>query len=531
MPRISFNFLLYNSLIKLTKRLTTNKIIRSSSGLLAITLLVKIFGYVEKLLLANYFGTSYLVDVYTVVFTIVFSLFLLFREIVEPSFLNIFLDTRSKGNEVVSWNLFNQGLRLILFVTLIISLASFIFPELFINVFAPGFDGEKLKLSEKLITIAVPACIFLSLSTLTSITLNGLKIFVLPASGELVFKGLIIICLVLFYNKHGITGAVIGIVIGSFGRLCIHLIKLYKKISIKKIKIERKYKRRIWQLTWPLLIAVGFSQISSIVDNIFASYLQEGAIAALSYAKKIVELPVILFPYVISIVVFPYFSQLAMEKKKEKLKGMLSNSLKWIVIAFLPIAAFFFIYSSPIVEIIFQRGAFDANSTFLTSKPLMIYSLGMVFFAIETILVIFYYANADTKTPVFIGIVCVILNILLTWIFIRIMGYVGIALAFVIQKTVKNLILLYLVKHKISYSQKTLWTFLAKIVISSIVFIIFIKVGKVLIFDAFNHSIFEKIGFLILSITIVGSIYLILLQWLGVLTMKNEDLIQNAKDA
>ncbi|MGV8094235.1 MAG: hypothetical protein AB2L24_20440 [Mangrovibacterium sp.] len=108
-----------------------------------ITLLVKVLGYAEKLVLANYFGTSYQVDVYTVVLTLVLSLFFFFREIVEPGFLNVFLDAKNKGNEVVSWNLFNKGLRLIFLITFMISLFSFIFSGMITTVFAPGFEGQK----------------------------------------------------------------------------------------------------------------------------------------------------------------------------------------------------------------------------------------------------------------------------------------------------------------------------------------------------------------------------------------------------
>ena len=149
----------------------------------------------------------------------------------------------------------------------------------------------------------------------------------------------------------------------------------------------------------------------------------------------------------------------------EKLKDLLANSLKWIVIVFLPIAAFFFVFSTPLIEIIFERGAFNAASTILTARPLMVYSLGLVFFAIETILVIFYYANADTKTPVFVGMICVVLHIALSLVLIKIMGYIGIALSFVIQKSVKNLVLLYLVRQKVSYRMPDIWHFLIKILL------------------------------------------------------------------
>ena len=501
----------------MSDQLKTNRILRSSAGLLMITLLVKVLGYAEKLVLANYFGTGYQVDVYTVVLTLVLSLFFFFREIVEPGFLNVFLDAKSKGNEIASWNLFNKGLRLIFLITFTISLFSFIFPGMITTVFAPGFEGQELLLSGTLIRIAAPACIFLALSTLTSITLNGLKLFALPASGDLAFKGMIIICMVLLFNGYGIIGAAVGVVAGSVARLGVHLTKLYRKISLKRIEIEAEYKRKIGQLTWPLLLGISFSQISSLVDNLFASYLQEGAIAALSYAKKIVELPVVIFPYVVSVVIFPYFSQLVLEKQKEKLKRMLSDSLRWIMIAFLPVAGFFFVYAVPIVKIIFQRGAFNEYSTLLTSRPMMIYSLGMVFFAVETILVIFYYANADTKTPVFVGMVCVMLNILLTWIFIQFIGYIGIALAFVIQKTIKNLILLYLLKNKIPYNLKNGLRVLVRIIISSIVFFILITLTKIFLFHEFDKSLIGEIVFLMLSFTAGGLIYLMILGKWGLL--------------
>jgi putative peptidoglycan lipid II flippase len=512
-------------MIQFLRKLTQNKILKSSAGILAITFIIKIFGYLEKLLLAKYFGTSSIVDIYTVTITIVLSLFFFFREIVEPGFLNVFLDARNKGEEKESWKLFNKGLRIILLITFLISVFSFLFPQAVIILFAPGFEGEKLKLSIVLIKIAIPACIFFALSTLPGITLNGLKIFVLPASGELVFKGFIIIFMILLHKEYGIIGATVGILVGSIGRFGLHLVKLYKNISIGKISVKPEYKQRAWQLTWPLLIGVSFSQFSSLIDNVFASYLQDGSIAALSYAKKVVELPIIVFPYVISVVIFPYFAQLNIEQNTERLKDLLASSLKWIIIGFLPIAAFFFIYSTQIVEIIFQRGAFDANSTILTAKPLMIYSFGMVFFAIETILVIFYYANGDTQTPVFVGIACVILNIVLTWIFIQIMGYAGIALGFVLQKVIKNIILLYKLKQKISYNIKSILMFLIPLLLSFTAFLALISFSKISLFSHFSHTFISKAGFIALSFVIAGIMYVFMLQKSGII--ENKRLKQN----
>jgi murein biosynthesis integral membrane protein MurJ len=480
-------------------------------------MLVKVLGYAEKLILAKYYGTSYQVDAYTLVLTIVMSIFFFFREIIEPGFLNVFLECKSNNKEKEAWGLFNKVFRLILYATLILSASAILYPKGISSIFAPGFEGEKLSLANQLIRIAIPAGIFLAISTLTSITLNGLKIFALPASGELAFKGGIIICMVLFYKEYGVIGAGIGIVIGSIGRLAVHLTKLYKKISLHKTKIEPKYKKRIWQLTWPLLLGVSFSQISGLVDNIFASYLQEGAIAALSYAKKVVELPVILFPYVISIVIFPYFTQLSVEKQNEKLKKLLGDTLKWILIAFIPISIFFMFFSRPIIEIIFQRGAFDVNSTIQTAKPFLVYSIGLVFFAIETILVIFYYSLADTKTPVFVGMICVVINILLTWLLINIIGYIGIALAYILQKILKNIILLLLLKHKIRFDMLKVWRFLLRLIVP----ILGILIVFVFMSNLFVHISAEKVFIKLIILTGIFCVcttgYLVVLCKIGVL--------------
>ena len=492
-------------MFNLIYKLRNNSIIRSSLGLLIITMVVKLIGYAEKLILAYYYGTSYKVDVYTLVITLVLSLFILFREIIEPGFLNVFLEARNNGDEKTAWGLFNKIARIIFFVTLIISVIIILFPDKVISIFAPGFVGAKFELSVNLIQIAIPACIFLALSALTSITLNGLKVFALPASGEIVFKGLIIFCLVIFYKNFGIAGAAIGIVLGALGRLLVHLIKLFDKISFRHIEIDNTYLHKMWLLTWPLLLGVTFSQVSGLVDNIFASYLQEGSIAALSYSKKIIELPILIFPYILSIVVFPYFSQLAIEKDHIKLESLFTESLRWIVIIFIPIAIFFYVYSQPIVEIMLQRGAFGKASTMLTSAPLAIYSIGLVFFAIETILVVFYYSNADIKTPIFVGIGCVILNIILTWILINSIGYVGIAVAYVIQKIIKNIILLVLLKRKIKFNLNKIYNFILKFIVISVILIIIILLSRIFVYnDAFKL----KIRIVILAGTFLVSIFM-----------------------
>lgn len=456
-------------MIKTIKRqIGESPIIRSSIAIGTITMAVKLLGYVEKVILAYFFGTGYEVDVYSVIVTIVFSIFVFFREVIEPGFLNTFLKAKSSSDDEGAWKLFNTFIRYIFLVTVTLSVLVYLTPSSVIDLFAPGFKDERRQLAVTLIQLGFPACIFLALSALTNITLNALKRFALPASGELVLKVSVILCLFFLYKTWGIKAAIIGLLIGSALKLCTHLLALHKQVLLRVTPGRADYLRNAWSLSWPLLIGVFFSQLSKLVDNVFASSQQEGAISALSYANKLVEFPVLVFPYILSVVVFPYLAELSIQKEKEKLSRLLAQALSWITLVFLPLSFFYFLFCHQIVDLVFKRGAFDEYSVTLTTDPLRLYSIGMVFFAIETVLVVFYFANANTKLPIFVGIICVVENIILTYLFINLIGYTGIALAAVISKATKNLALLILLKREVPVDYKAVGKFLYKLILASV---------------------------------------------------------------
>jgi murein biosynthesis integral membrane protein MurJ len=433
---------------KLIRLLKENAIIKASLLLSAMTCLIKIAGYAEKMLLAYYWGTSYEADAYNAVFAFVLSIFVFFREIVEPGFLNNFLKVKHNISEKESWNVFFTVFWCILHAGVTVSLCLFLFPEVVTRIILPGFADERFTVATELVRMSAPACVFLVLTTLTYIALNAYKRFTIAAAGDLALKLAIVVCIIIFTHRVSIYAAIYGLVVGAIVKLAIHTAALWKDISWSNSGMKKTYLNHIWVLTWPLLIGILFSQISNLVDNVFASYLQEGSISALSYSKKIVELPIVIFPYALSIVVFPYFSELHIEKNMVRLRKLLRDTLKWIVIVFVPLAVGLFFFSDIITKLVFQRGAFDAASTLLTASSLAVYTIGMPAFAIETVLVIFYFSIADTKTPIFVGIACVIVNIIVTCILVQRVAHLGIAWGLVISKILKVSILLYLLKYK-----------------------------------------------------------------------------------
>ncbi len=445
-----------------------------------ISALLKVLGYAEKLILAYYYGTGPSVDVFLLVSGIVFSLFVLFRELIEPGFLNIFLKIRHK-DEDEAWRFFNTYGRILFIPVLAVFLAGIIFPGKVIDIFAPGFTADKRQLAIQLVQIAFPAVIFMSMSNLTAITLNGLKQFVLPAAGDIIFRMATLLFLIVLYPKYGILGAGIGLVAGAAGKLLLHLGALWRRVSFKSSHTDPAHYKALWKLTWPLLLGMLFSQTNLLVDNMFASYMQDGTIAALAYAKKIAEMPVIVFPYVLSIVVFPYFSQFAVEQNTQRLTSLYHNTTGWIIFIFLPLAVLSFTFAHQLTSILLERGAFNAASTALTARPLAIYSLGMVSFALETIIVLVFFSVADTRTPIITGIICVVINILITILLIPHIGYLAIAVALVISKTLKISILSYLLRKRITTAWQKVKPFLTKVLLATLVLAAYLIIARYLL--------------------------------------------------
>ena len=146
---------------KIIRLIRKNAIIKASLLLSLITCLIKIAGYIEKLLLAYYWGTSYEADAYNAVFALIISIFVFFREIVEPGFLNNFLKVKHNNGEKESWNVFFTVFWCIFPAGIIVSLCLLLFPDAMTRITLPGFSDERFVLAAGLLRIAAPACVFL----------------------------------------------------------------------------------------------------------------------------------------------------------------------------------------------------------------------------------------------------------------------------------------------------------------------------------------------------------------------------------
>jgi murein biosynthesis integral membrane protein MurJ len=492
------------------KIIKENTVIRASVLVAVITLLIKLLGYIEKIIVAYYWGTNREADVYTAVFSILIGISIFVREWLEPGFLNMTLRQRSLTGEKGSWATFHSLFCFVGSVALLLSAVCFGWPEQATKLFLSGFTGEKMEMASQFFRIGSVGLFFLIIATVTHTYLSSYKYFTAQAFSEFCFKSIILLCIPMLH-RHGVYALIWGLVFGAIGKFAIQSFRLRKHFYFRNLKPDPQIVRSILAISLPLLIGNLFSQIGNIVDNTFASYLDEGAVSGLNYAKKIIDLPVILFPYTLSIVIFPFFSELAIEKNQVRLNRLLNISLKYILLFFVPLTILIAFFSPEITRLFFERGAFDTSSTNLTSGALLTYNWGMAAFALEAVLVIFLFSQGRIKLPVVLGIATVILDILLTWLLIDQCGFQAIAGAQVISKWVKVMMLFFFTRSGFwqNIQPRRIVRFLIALLFFSLPLLLFKILG-------FLHAGgFLVLGgkLLLVAVTAFGAYLLLLIHW------------------
>ena len=431
-------------------------IIRATTVVTAIVLVVKALGFVEKLLLAYFFGTGIEVDAYLVAYSLPFAAFIVLREVVKPAFLPTFLWLKQKA-EADGWRLFAIIGTVLAILLGVVAIAGVFLAEPLISLAAPGFAGEQRVLAVQLSRIAVPALFLLGLSTLTTAALHAQKRFALPALGDAAFRAGPVLMLLVAVGTGGVAigpGATraawlmtLGILLGALMKLLVDGLGLRKSLRLARPSLALDFApvRTVAGLAAPLLAALFLSLfVAPLVENAFASRAGVGGVSALAYARKVAETLTTILPYTLGLVLLPYSAEMAAKADTEGLASTLAAVVRGLTFLFLPVTVGLVVLREPFVRLLFERGAFDAASTAMVAGPLLFYALALLPFSLEVVIVQFFFARQDTRTPVVTDIASFVLNVALIPLLMPALGLGGIALAAACAKAVKVLALLVL---------------------------------------------------------------------------------------
>lgn len=413
----------------------SEKLFKSTAVVSSMTFLSRILGFIRDIVIARLFGAGMGTDVFFVAFKIPNFLRRLFAEgAFSQAFIPVLAEYREKGDgDLKSLIAATSGtLASILFI---ITAIGVIAAPLIIMVFAPGFidEPEKLDLAGDLLKITFPYLFFISLTALAGSILNSFGQFAVPAFTP-VFLNIALIGSAIWlspYFDQPVTALAWGVFIGGVIQLLFQIPFLIgiKQLPRPRWNTQNSGVKKIFKLMVPAMFGVSVSQINLLLDTLLASFLVTGSISWLYYSDRLVEFPLGVFGIALATVILPSLSKKHASASANAFSNTIDWALRWVFIIATPAALGLIFLAEPLLLTLFQYGAFTSEHAYQASLSLMAYGLGLLPFIFIKVLAPGYYARQDTKTPVKIGIIAMVVNMVLNIILMLQFAHVGLALA------------------------------------------------------------------------------------------------------
>lgn len=468
-----------------------SKSARSSLKLTLMTLISRVLGLFRDHFLARFFGTGIIATYWEIAYMLPNMLRNLFAEgILSQAFVPIYSESLKVSEEKAK----KDSGKIILFLSLVLSIIVFLgimsFPYLL--PYYVGKPKEEIGLLILLAQILFGFIAFISLSSIFSGILYTHQKFTIPTltpiflNIEFIFTFLVFLVLSRWYKIDVETIAIIlaiMVLLGSF------LVLAFQYYFVKKYGWDPEFEfslqifsdpviKKLFFLVAPAILGASIFQLNQLMDVFLASYFVnvEGAIPALRFAHRLIQLPTGLIGVAISTTILPIIaSYIRNNESYEKSGEELIYAIRFSLFLTVPATIGLFILAPWIVHFLFSGGLWDLRSTFITLWALQFYVLGIPFYSTNKILTSTYYAFQDTKTPVKILIVVVVMNLLLNILFIPFFQHGGLALSTSLSAFINTVLLfLFLKKKSINIPYRELLSFVRNIVLLIFVLMVYL---------------------------------------------------------
>jgi putative peptidoglycan lipid II flippase len=400
----------------------------------------RVLGLARELIFAALFGGGRALDAFTVAFRIPNLLRDLFAEgALSTAFVTTFSKTIARGGDEAAWRLANKVATITALVLGALCVLGMIFSDQLVGLLAPGFDQDKAALTAHLTRIMFPFILLVSMAALVMGMLNAKNVFGVPAMASSFFNiGSIIGGLVLGYwlDPHFGPRALIGLafatVIGGTLQLAVQLPSLARLGY--RFRPDLRWRdagvKAVLLLMGPSVIAASTTQFNVLINSIFASGLEDGAIFWLAAAFRLMQLPLGIFGVALGTVTLPLLSRLVVAGRMDAFRSELARAMRWALLLTLPAMAGLMMLAEPIISVVYQHGKFNAYQTAQAAGALRYYAIGLAGYAALKVLVNAFYALDRRKTPMMVSFLAVGLNLLFNWIFTIRLGWGHRGLAF-----------------------------------------------------------------------------------------------------
>ena len=443
------------------EREKNRRLVRSTFAVAAPTLLSRILGFIRDMIQAFYLGTSRSGDAFTIAYVIPNLLRRLTGEgAMTAAFVPVFTQLKQEKSRKELWKFANAFFFDLTLIMAVLSVLGIILSPLLVKIIAPGFKGikGKLELTIVLTKIMFPYIFLISLAALVMAILNSFHKFFVPAFTPVLFNLSIIGMALLFARGREEPAYVFaaGVVLGGIFQLAFQLPFLRQKGMRFKFNLSFSHPavRQIGKLMVPGIFGVGIYQINFAISRMIASLLEEGSVASLYFASRVQEFTLGLFSIALSIALLPTFSDLAAHHDIIGMKRTLIFSLKLVFLITFPAMVGLLVLNRPIIQVLFQRGVFDVQSTTMIASCLFFFAFSLPFISGVKIIAPAFYSLKDTKTPVIVAFFVMLSYISLSLILMRPLRVGGIALALSLASVFNFLLLFLFLEKKIGKIEK-----------------------------------------------------------------------------
>jgi putative peptidoglycan lipid II flippase len=433
--------------------ISARQLVASTGIVMVLYILSDVLGLARSVAITYQFGTSAEMDAYYAAFRVPDFIFnLLAGGALASAFIPPFTTLLAAGDTRGAWRLATQVINLVLAVTTAVCVVAFLFAEPFVAyLVAPGFAPAEQQLTAQLMRVMLLTPIIFSVSGIVMGILNAHQHFVLPAAAPSMYNIGIIFGALVLAPRWGVYGLALGVVVGALLHLLIQVPWLLRqKIPFtRSLGIRDAQVRHVVNLMIPRAVGNAAVQLNFWVNVFLASSLAVGSLAALNYAFLIMLLPQAVIAQAIGTVLFPTFARMVADGKMDDLRRAFSTVFRGVLFLSIPASVGLLLLRTPVIQVLFQRGDFTADSTAQTAFALQFFAIGLFAQSGLEILARAFYALHDTATPVRISIASVVLNIILSLILIQPLAHGGLALANSIATILEMLVLLFLLRPRL----------------------------------------------------------------------------------
>ncbi|HCP29384.1 MAG TPA: murein biosynthesis integral membrane protein MurJ [Pseudomonas sp.] len=411
-------------------------LLKSLAAVSSITMISRVLGFVRDTILARIFGAGVATDAFFIAFKLPNLLRRIFAEgAFSQAFVPILAEYKSQQGEEATRTFVAYVSGLLTLVLAVVTGIGILAAPWVVWATAPGFvdNAEKYQLTTDLLRVTFPYILLISLSSLVGAILNTWNRFSVPAFTPTLLNVAMIVFAVLLtpYFNPPIMALAWGVLAGGLAQLLYQLpaLKRIGMLVLPRLNLKDAGVWRVLKQMLPAILGVSVSQISLIINTIFASFLVAGSVSWMYYADRLMELPSGVLGVALGTILLPTLAKTYANKDREEYSRILDWGLRLCFLLVLPCTLGLAILAEPLTVALFQYGKFSATDAAMTQQALIAYSVGLLAIIMVKVLAPGFYAQQNIRTPVKIAVFTLVCTQLFNLVLIGPLAHAGLALA------------------------------------------------------------------------------------------------------